>query len=87
MLSLVIAREVAMGQVLIRNVPDAILEAHRARAKAQGRSLEQELRNLIESAAPYTPEERLAAAMRFQALTPAGARSDPAALIREDRER
>jgi antitoxin FitA len=76
-----------MAQVLIRNVPDAILEAHRARAKAQGRSLEQELRNLIEKAAPYAPEERLAAAMRFQALTPAGSRSDPAALVREDRKR
>jgi antitoxin FitA len=76
-----------MAQVLIRNVPSAILEAHRARAKARGRSLEQELRTLIENAAPYTPEERLAAAERFQNLTPTGARSDPAKLIREDRDR
>jgi hypothetical protein len=64
-----------------------VIEAHRTRAKAQGRSLEQELRILIERAAPYSPEERLAVAERFQNLTPAGARSDPVALLREDRRR
>ena len=37
-----------MGQVLIRNVPDDVIEAHRRRAKALGHSLEQELRTLIE---------------------------------------
>jgi hypothetical protein len=76
-----------MAQVLIRNVPDAVIEAHRARAKAHGRSLEQELRNVIEKAAPYTPEERLAVAEWFQSQTPPGPRSDPVALVREDRER
>jgi plasmid stability protein len=76
-----------MAQVLIRNISDEVIEAHRARAKVRGRSLEQELRSLIESAAPYSPEERLAAAERFQNLTPSGARSDPVALIREDRGR
>jgi hypothetical protein len=49
--------------------------------------LEQELRDLIERAAPYSPEERLTAALRFQNQTPAGPRSDPAGLIREDRDR
>jgi plasmid stability protein len=76
-----------MAQVLIRNIPDAVVEAHRARAKAHGRSLEQELRNVIERAAPYAPEERLAVAEWFQSLTPVGDRSDPATLIREDRDR
>ncbi|MGO9772516.1 MAG: FitA-like ribbon-helix-helix domain-containing protein [Roseiarcus sp.] len=76
-----------MAQVLIRNVPDAVLEAHRARAKSHGRSLEQELRTVIEKSAPYTPEERLAAAEKFQSLTPPGHRSDAAKLIREDRDR
>jgi plasmid stability protein len=76
-----------MAQVLIRNIPDGVVEAHRARAKAHGRSLEQELRNVIERAAPYAPEERLAVAEWFQSLTPVGARSDPATLIREDRDR
>jgi plasmid stability protein len=76
-----------MAQVLIRNIPDAVIDAHRARARAHGRSLEQELRSLIESAAPYTPAERLIVAERFQSLTPPGVRSDPAKLIREDRDR
>jgi plasmid stability protein len=76
-----------MAQVLIRNVPDEVIEAHRKRAKAHGQSLEQELRNLIERAAPYSPEERLAVALRFQSQTPTGCRSDPVELIREDRGR
>ncbi len=76
-----------MAQVLIRNVPDDVIAAHRKRAKAHGRSLEHELRNLIERAAPYSPEERLAVALRFQSQTPVGPRSDPAELIREDRDR
>jgi antitoxin FitA len=76
-----------MAQVLIRNVPDDVLAAHRARAKAHGRSLEQELRDLFEKSAPYTPEERLAVVERFERLTPLGPRTDPAELIREDRER
>jgi len=76
-----------MAQVLIRNIPEAIVEAHRARAKSYGRSLELELRMLIERTAPYTPAERLAAAERFQSLTPGRARTDPVELIREDRDR
>ena len=76
-----------MGQVLIRNLPDAVIEAHRHRAKANGRSLEQELRSLIESTAPYTPAERSAIAEHAQNLTPPGPRSDPAGLVSEDRAR
>ena len=76
-----------MPQVLIRDVPDEVIAAHRTRAKAHGRSLEQELRNVIERAAAYSPEERLAVALRFQSQTPPGPQSDPAALVREGRDR
>jgi plasmid stability protein len=76
-----------MAQDLIRNLPDDFIEAHRARAKAHGRSLEQELREGIERAAPYSPEERLAVALRFQAQTPPAPRSDPGELVRQDRDR
>ena len=76
-----------MAQVLIRNIPDEVIAAHRKRAKAHGLSLEQELRNVIERAAPYTPEERLAVALRLQSQTPSGPQSDPVKLIREDRDR
>jgi hypothetical protein len=74
-----------MAQVLIRNVPEDVIAAHRKRANAHGRSLAQELRNVIERAAPYSPQERLAGALRFQGQTPPGPRSDPVELIREDR--
>ncbi len=76
-----------MAQVLIRGLKDAAIEAHRRRAKALGHSLEQELRGLIESAAAYSPGEKLAVAEHAQSLTPSGAPSDAVSLIREDRER
>ena len=59
-----------MGQVLIRNVPDATIEAWKARAKLKGHSLEQELRDLLETGKPYTPEERVEASLRFLSRFP-----------------
>ncbi len=75
-----------MAQVLIRNLPERVIEAQRARAETHGRSLKQDLRDDIEWAAPYTPEEGLAAALPFQSLTP-GVRSDPVEAVREAIER
>jgi len=76
-----------MGQVLIRDLPDDVIEVHRRRAKALGHSLEQELRTLIKSAAAYSAAEKIAIAERSQSLTPAGPQTDAATLIREDRDR
>ena len=36
-----------MGQVIIRNLDDAVIATHRGRAKARGVSLEQELRDVL----------------------------------------
>lgn len=50
-----------MAQALIRKIGDATLEDYRSAAKAKGRSLEAELRDLIERNRPrraLTPEER-----------------------------
>jgi plasmid stability protein len=33
-----------MGQVIVRNLDDSVIDSHRRRAKARGVSLEQELR-------------------------------------------
>ena len=41
-----------MGQVLIRNLDDKLLDAYRAAAKANGRSLEAELRDGLASSRP-----------------------------------
>jgi len=76
-----------MGQVLIRDLNDDAIDAHRRRAKALGISLEQELRDLIESAAAYSAAEKLAIAEYSQSLTPPGPQTDAAIVIREDRDR
>jgi plasmid stability protein len=43
----------AVGQVLIRNVDDAVIAALRARAVARGLSLEAELRDVLSRAAGH----------------------------------
>ena len=47
-----------MAQVLIRNVSEDTIDSYRQKARIKGISLEQELRNLLETNKPYTPEER-----------------------------
>jgi antitoxin FitA len=49
-----------MGQVLIRNVPDSTIETYRSKARLNGRSLEEELRLLLEKNRSFTPQERVA---------------------------
>ena len=48
-----------MGQVLIRNLDDEVISSLRYKAKVNGRSLEQELREILTNAAPFTLEERV----------------------------
>jgi plasmid stability protein len=58
-----------MGQVLVRNVSDDAIDSFKFRAKVKGTSLEQEIRELIESHAPFTPEERVAVSRYFRSKT------------------
>jgi plasmid stability protein len=48
-----------MGQVLIRNLDDEVITSLRYKVKVNGRPLEQELREILTNAAPFTMEERL----------------------------
>jgi antitoxin FitA len=48
-----------MGQVLIRNLDDEVITSLRYKAKVNGRPLEQELREILTNAAPFTMEERV----------------------------
>jgi plasmid stability protein len=79
-----------VGQVIVRNLDDQVIEAHRRRAKARGVSLEQELRDVLRRAARPAGEERLRRATEIAALTPTmppGREPTPAeVLIREVRE-
>jgi len=46
-----------MGQAIARNLDDAVIEAHRRRAKARGVSLEQELHDVLSEAANRATKE------------------------------
>jgi plasmid stability protein len=79
-----------MGQVVIRNLDDRVLERLKARAAAQRKSLEQSLRELLTDAARRDHTELLAALERIRAMDPPQ-NSDavyPTAeqLVREDRD-
>ena len=79
-----------MGQVVIRNIDDRVLERLKVRAMAQRKSLEQSLRELLTEAARPSRAELLADLERIRAMTPARRPGEtyPTAdeLIREDRD-
>ena len=79
-----------MGQVVIRNIDDRVLERLKVRAIAQRKSLEQSLRELLTEAARPSRAELLADIERIRAMTPprsAGVTYPTAdELIREDRD-
>lgn len=77
-----------MAQVIVRNLDDRVVTSLKRKADLHGRSLEQELREILSSAAQLTGEERAALAARIRAKTPAGVeQTDSAELIRQDRDR
>lgn len=80
-----------MGQVVIRNIDDRVVERLKARAAAEHKSLEQSLRELLAEAARPSRAELLADLERIRAMTPArkSGVDYPSAeqLIREDRDR
>ena len=76
-----------MGQVIIRQLDDAVIAALKARAKRRGQSLEQELRNILTHAAKRTPEERLALVDQIRGNATDVPHPLAEDLIREDRDR
>ncbi len=76
-----------MGPVLVRNVPDEAIEAHRRRRRRWAIRWSRNCSTVIEAAATYSTAEKLAIAEWAQSLTPPGPQTDAAALIREDRDR
>lgn len=80
--------EKTMANLTIRNLDDEVVKRLKARAKAHNRSLEAELRTILEAAANL-PDRRafIRAAERIAAMTPKVPRTDSTKSIREDRER
>ena len=79
-----------MGQVVIRNIDDRVIERLRARAVANRKSLEQSLRELLTDAARPSRSELIAELERIRAMIPPRAPGVvyPSAeqLVREDRD-
>jgi antitoxin FitA len=59
-----------MGQVLVRNLDDRVIDQLKVRAELKGHSLEQELRDIISAAAPLTREERIARLQKIRERSP-----------------
>ena len=80
---------VSMTEVRIRNLDDWVVEWHRHQAKVDGRSLENELRQVITEAA-LANKRKIADEMRAglaELRSKYGTFSDSAKFIREDRDR
>jgi len=78
-----------MAAVTIRDLDDRIVTKLKARAKANHRSLEAELRELLSGIVEEQERRQrfLAKAGRIAAMTPKVRQTDSAQLLREDRRR
>jgi antitoxin FitA len=76
-----------MAQVLIRNLDPKHVARLKERARQHGRSLEAELRRILERAASADPAEARTLAARIRRRLAGRNHSDSAALVAEDRSR
>jgi len=75
-----------MGQVLIPNLDDRIIESLKLKAELKGHSLEQELRDILKAAVPVTPRERVALSRKIRGMQSKSAKLDSTDLIRAARD-
>jgi plasmid stability protein len=77
-----------MASVLVRDLDPAVVERLKARAKENGRSLQKELKVIVEAAAAQaTWAEARVGAERIRRMLGGRRFSDSTELIREDRDR
>jgi plasmid stability protein len=77
-----------MANVTVRNLDDAVVEALKERARANNRSLEGELRQILADAVrPAGQVDLRALAERVAAMTPDRPQTDSVDLLHEDRRR
>jgi len=79
-----------MAQILVRNLDDELLERLKARAKRQGRSLQSEVKTILEQAAGEPKVDAAAArkmCKRFRRKFRGRGFPDSVKLIRRDRDR
>lgn len=58
-----------MGQILVRNLDDEVIETFKWRARRKGISLEQEIRDLLNGHRRLTPEEKVAISREIRSRT------------------
>jgi plasmid stability protein len=75
-----------VAQVLIRDLPDDVVERLKAKASANGRSLEAHLRVVLEEASTYDRSELLAIAERIAERSRGRPQTDSADIIRQSRD-
>ncbi len=76
-----------MGQVIVRNLDDHIIDALKTKAEMRGHSLEQELRGILAEAVQPTMKDRRALVDHIRAMTPSTPQTDSTSILREDRDR
>lgn len=77
-----------MGELLIRNIEPVIIRRLKLRAKEHHRSLQGELKSIVEAAASaLSLEEAKHISDNWHARLSKSAHTDSAVLIREDRQR
>jgi len=75
-----------MAQILVRNLDDETVERLKARAQAHARSLQAEVKMILEQAAQVDMETARALAARIRKDFEDRSFSDSVELLREDRE-
>jgi antitoxin FitA len=84
----IIVREVfIMAEVLVRDLDSATVRKLKQQARENGRSLQSELKTIIESSVPLSMAEFRATAERIRRSLGKRGHSDSVDLLREDRNR
>jgi plasmid stability protein len=76
-----------MGQVLVRNLPTDVVRKLKMRARQQRRSLQEELKDILEQAAQQNAKDVQAKVNQVRKLFAGRKLSDSSDLIRKDRAR
>ncbi len=76
-----------MAQVLVRDLDPEVLERLKNRARLHGRSLQGELKVILEAAAVFSMNEAREVSERWRRRLAGQMTSDSSDLLREDRER
>jgi plasmid stability protein len=76
-----------MAQILVRGLADDVVARLRARAESHGRSVESEVRTILEAASSFSAEQARNALTKWQAHFAGRQFADSSELLRENRDR